>query len=420
MNYQKPKGTADILPINIAKWHFLENTLRNICEKYNVNEIRTPIFEHTNLFLRAVGDTTDVVNKEMYTFNDKKGRSITLRPEGTAGIVRAVVENKLYTNSNSVNKLYYMGPMFRYERPQNGRQRQFNQFGIELFGNGSPYLDVECIAIADEILQSFKINDCKLHINTLGDKESREAYNNALKKHFSKYIDDLCPDCKKRFNKNPLRILDCKIDKNHIAIKTAPKTLDYLTSNAKEHFENVCNLLDALNIKYEIDVNLVRGLDYYNHTVFEFISSNKKLGAGSTIIGGGHYNGLVEELGGPSYPGVGFAIGMERLLLALDEHKITNNLDIFVIDITNQSKKSVFKIVNDLRNLNYSVDMDFTGKSLKSQFKIADRYNSILTIVVGDEELTNNTLNIKINATNERCIISQNNIKDFLHSIFNK
>ena len=251
-------------------------------------------------------------------------------------------------------------------------------------------------------------------------KESREAYNNALKNHFSKYIDDLCPDCKKRFNKNPLRILDCKIDKNHIAIKTAPKTLDYLTNNAKEHFENVCNLLDALNIKYEIDVNLVRGLDYYNHTVFEFISSNKKLGAGSTIIGGGHYNGLVEELGGPSYPGVGFAIGMERLLLALDEHKITNNLDIFVIDITNQSKKSVFKIVNDLRNLNYSVDMDFTGKSLKSQFKIADRYNSILTIVVGDEELTNNTLNIKINATNERCIISQNNIKDFLYSIFNK
>ena len=312
MAYKAPRGTVDILPAQSGKWQELEQLLRTICANYNVKEIRTPIFEHTELFNRAVGDTTDVVSKEMYTFEDRKGRSMTLRPEGTAGIARAYVENKLYGMPEKLQKVYYMGPMFRYERPQNGRQRQFHQFGVEMLGVESPYVDVECMLMAVTVVKALGLKNIQLHINTLGDQESRDAYREALQNHFQPVLNELCHDCQVRYEKNPLRILDCKVDKNHPMMKTAPKTIDYLTDNAKAHFEKVCALLDDLEIDYVVDPNLVRGLDYYSHTVFEIISDDPKLGAGSTVGGGGRYNGLVEELGGPQTPGVGFAFGMER------------------------------------------------------------------------------------------------------------
>ena len=284
MGYSAPRGTVDILPGQSEKWIKLEQLLRTIAANYNVKEMRTPIFEHAELFNRAVGDTSDVVSKEMYTFQDKKGRYISLRPEGTSGIARAYVENKMYGLPEKLQKVYYMGPMFRYERPQNGRQRQFHQFGVEMLGVESPYVDVECMLMAVTVVEALGLQNVTLHINSLGDNESRDAYREALKDHFRDHLDELCGDCKARFEKNPLRILDCKVDAKHPAMKTAPKTIDYLSESAKNHFDKVCSLLDDLEIDYVIDTNLVRGLDYYSHTVFEIISDDPKLGAGATGI----------------------------------------------------------------------------------------------------------------------------------------
>ena len=317
MKYSIPRGTVDLLPENTKTWQYLEQLLRTVASNYNVQEIRTPVFESTELFLRSVGETTDVVNKEMYTFTDKGDRSLTLRPEGTAGVVRSFVENKLYVNPDKLTKLYYMGPMFRYERPQKGRQRQFHQFGVEMLGLESPYVDVECMNMAVTIVESLGLRNVKLHVNTLGDEASREAYKVALKEHFKPVLHELCSDCQARYEKNPLRILDCKVDKDHPSFATAPKTQDFLTPEAKAHFDKVCALLDDLEIDYEVDPNLVRGLDYYCHTVFEVISEDPELGNAATLGGGGRYNSLVEEVGGPSTPGVGFAFGMERLAIAL-------------------------------------------------------------------------------------------------------
>lgn len=332
MAYKAPRGTVDILPGKSAQWIKLEQLLRTISANYNVKEMRTPIFEHTELFNRAVGDTTDVVSKEMYTFEDKKGRSITLRPEGTAGIARAYVENKMFGLPEKLQKVYYMGPMFRYERPQNGRQRQFHQYGVEMLGVESPYVDVECMLMAITVVEALGLKDVKLHINSLGDDKSRDSYRKALQDHFRDCLDDLCYDCQQRFEKNPLRILDCKVDKNHPAMQNAPKTIDYLSDNAKAHFNKVIELLDDLEVDYVIDTNLVRGLDYYSHTVFEIISDDPKLGAGATVGGGGRYNGLIEELGGPATPGVGFAFGMERLLIALgDDDSDDDGIDVYVM-----------------------------------------------------------------------------------------
>ena len=283
MKYSAPRGTVDILPDASGKWEKLERILRTIASNYHVKEMRTPIFEHTELFNRAVGDTTDVVTKEMYTFEDKKGRSITLRPEGTAGIARAYVENKMYALPEKLTKVFYMGPMFRYERPQSGRQRQFHQFGVEMLGVESPYVDVECMMMAITVVKALGLENVKLHINSLGDEESRDAYRKALQDHFRPVLSDLCEDCNARFEKNPLRILDCKVDAKNEAMKSAPKTIDYLSESAKAHFDKVCALLDDLEVDYEIDTNLVRGLDYYSHTVFEIISDDPKLGAGSTV-----------------------------------------------------------------------------------------------------------------------------------------
>lgn len=417
MAYKAPRGTVDILPENSGKWQQLEQLLRTICANYNVKEMRTPIFEHTDLFNRAVGDTTDVVSKEMYTFEDKKGRSMTLRPEGTAGIVRAYVENKMYGMPEKLQKVYYMGPMFRYERPQNGRQRQFHQFGVEMLGVESPYVDVECMLMAVTVVEALGLKGVKLHINTLGDQESRDAYREALKKHFEPVLDQFCQDCRARYDKNPLRILDCKIDKDHPSMKDAPRTVDYLSDNAKEHFEKVCSLLDDLEIDYVIDTNLVRGLDYYSHTVFEVISDDPKLGAGSTVGGGGRYNGLVEELGGPQTPGVGFAFGMERLMIALgDSEEEEEGLDVYIMPLGSEAKDLAVQIIAMLRANGFSCDMDQCNRGLKGQFKSADRYQAHFSMIIGEEEVEKEVVNMKCNHSKEQTVVPLEDILAFIEN----
>ena len=417
MAYKAPRGTVDILPAQSGKWQELEQLLRTICANYNVKEIRTPIFEHTELFNRAVGDTTDVVSKEMYTFEDRKGRSMTLRPEGTAGIARAYVENKLYGMPEKLQKVYYMGPMFRYERPQNGRQRQFHQFGVEMLGVESPYVDVECMLMAVTVVKALGLKNIQLHINTLGDQESRDAYREALQNHFQPVLNELCHDCQVRYEKNPLRILDCKVDKNHPMMKTAPKTIDYLTDNAKAHFEKVCALLDDLEIDYVVDPNLVRGLDYYSHTVFEIISDDPKLGAGSTVGGGGRYNGLVEELGGPQTPGVGFAFGMERLMIALgDDHEDEEGLDVYIMPLGSEAKDLAMQIMTMLRANGFTCDMDQCDRGLKGQFKSADRFHAHFSMIIGDEEVQKEVVNMKWNHTKEQVEVPLENIVEFIEN----
>ena len=417
MAYKAPRGTVDILPAQSGKWQELEQLLRTICANYNVKEIRTPIFEHTELFNRAVGDTTDVVSKEMYTFEDRKGRSMTLRPEGTAGIARAYVENKLYGMPEKLQKVYYMGPMFRYERPQNGRQRQFHQFGVEMLGVESPYVDVECMLMAVTVVKALGLKNIQLHINTLGDQESRDAYREALQNHFQPVLNELCHDCQVRYEKNPLRILDCKVDKNHPMMKTAPKTIDYLTDNAKAHFEKVCALLDDLEIDYVVDPNLVRGLDYYSHTVFEIISDDPKLGAGSTVGGGGRYNGLVEELGGPQTPGVGFAFGMERLMIALgDDHEDEEGLDVYIMPLGSEAKDLAMQIMTMLRANGFTCDMDQCDRGLKGQFKSADCFHAHFSMIIGDEEVQKEVVNMKCNHTKEQVEVPLENIVEFIEN----
>ncbi|MCD8027898.1 MAG: histidine--tRNA ligase [Erysipelotrichaceae bacterium] len=415
MAYKAPRGTVDILPDKSAKWQKMEQLLRTICANYNVKEMRTPIFEHTELFNRAVGDTTDVVSKEMYTFNDKKGRSITLRPEGTAGIARAYVENKMYGYPEKLQKVYYLGPMFRYERPQNGRQRQFHQFGVEMIGIESPYIDVECMLMAVTIVQSLGLKNITLHINSLGDQDSRDAYREALKQHFKPVLNELCHDCQERYEKNPLRILDCKVDKDHPAMQDAPRTIDYLSDKAKAHFDKVCSLLDDLDIDYVIDTNLVRGLDYYTHTIFEVISDDPKLGAGSTVGGGGRYSGLVEEVGGPSAPGVGFAFGLERLMIAMGED--TDNqegIDVYVMPLGDKARDLAMQLITVLRAQGFICDMDYMGRGLKGQFKSADRFKAKFSIILGDEEVEKKVVNIKSNATREQVEVALDDVVSYI------
>ena len=417
MAYKAPRGTVDILPEKSGQWIKLEQLLRTISANYNVKEMRTPIFEHTELFNRAVGDTTDVVSKEMYTFEDKKGRSITLRPEGTAGIARAYVENKMFGLPEKLQKVYYMGPMFRYERPQNGRQRQFHQYGVEMLGVESPYVDVECMLMAITVVEALGLKDVKLHINSLGDNESRDAYREALQNHFKDALGDLCYDCQQRFEKNPLRILDCKVDKDHPLMKTAPKTIDYLSENAKAHFDKVIELLDDLEVDYVIDTNLVRGLDYYSHTVFEIISDDPKLGAGATVGGGGRYNGLVEELGGPTTPGVGFAFGMERLLIALgDEDGEDEGIDVYVMPLGAEAKDLAMQIITMLRANGFTCDMDYCDRGLKGQFKSADRNHAHFSMIIGEEEVKNEVVNMKCNHSREQTVVKLENIVEFIEN----
>ncbi|TES29662.1 histidine--tRNA ligase [Staphylococcus epidermidis] len=395
-----PRGTQDILPQDSAKWRYIENRLHTLMELYNYKEIRTPIFESTELFARGVGDSTDVVQKEMYTFKDKGDRSLTLRPEGTAAVVRSYIEHKMQGEPNQPIKLYYNGPMFRYERKQKGRYRQFNQFGVEAIGAENPSIDAEILAMVMHIYESFGLKHLKLVINSIGDSESRKEYNEALVKHFEPVIDTFCSDCQSRLHTNPMRILDCKIDRDKEAVKNAPRITDYLNNDSKSYYEQVKLHLDNLNISYVEDPNLVRGLDYYTHTAFELMIDNPEYdGAITTLCGGGRYNGLLQLLDGPDETGIGFALSIERLLMALDEEGISldvsEDFDLFVVTMGEDADRYAVKLINDLRRNGIKVDKDYLNRKIKRQMKQADRLNAKYTVVIGDQELENNEIGVK-------------------------
>ncbi|RAZ68542.1 histidine--tRNA ligase [Planococcus maitriensis] len=405
-NIQAPRGTYDVLPQESAKWQEVERTINELCNLYQYKEIRTPVFEHTELFQRGVGDTTDIVQKEMYTFQDRGDRSLTLRPEGTASVVRSYVEHKLFGQPDQPVKLYYTGPMFRYERPQAGRTRQFVQFGVEAIGSKDPAIDAEVIALAMDVYKSSGLKSLRLVLNSLGDTESRMAHKQALIEHFAPSIGEFCSDCQNRLEKNPLRILDCKVDREHPLMATAPSLADYLNEESAAYFAQVKAYLDELGIGYVVDPNLVRGLDYYNHTAFEIMSEAEGFGAITTLAGGGRYNGLVEDLGGPESPGIGFAMSIERLLLALEMEKVEigqgQSLDAYVIAMDAASKKKAMSIVRDLRANGISADMDFTDRKMKAQMKSADRKKARFVIVIGESELESGKAAVKEMATRDQ------------------
>ena len=396
MNYQTPRGTYDILPDEMNKWHDVERVIREKTALYRYHEIRTPYFETTNVFARE-NDSSDMVNKEMYTFRMGED-SYTLRPEGTAGVIRAFDQHKLYGSMEMPGRFYYMGAMFRHERPQKGRQRQFTQFGVENIGAKSPELDAETIALGYDIVKAMGISSVKVCINTLGDDASREAYREALKNHFTPHLDELCTDCHRRYEQNPLRILDCKIDHDLDCMKAAPSLSEYLNEESKEYFNRVLRGLDALGIPYEIDERLVRGLDYYTHTVFEVVSTRPESGAQPTIFAGGRYDHFVEYYGGPDMSGIGFAIGLERLIsLASEEGHVFEEdapCDAYVIGLGNVAD-AVLKSVQDLRHNGFVTEGNLVPRSLKAQFKSADRNQAKYIVIIGEDEVKNGTVNVK-------------------------
>lgn len=403
---KKPRGTEDILPNDSKIWRLIENTAHEICAKYGYKEIRTPVFEDTSLFSRGVGDTTDVVQKEMYTFNDKGGRSITLRPEGTASLVRSYIENSLYANPQPT-KLYYLISCYRYEKPQSGRLREFHQFGLECFGSDSSATDAEIITLAFEFFKTLGVKDLSLNLNSIGCEKCKPKYNEELKKYFSSHIDKLCDTCKDRLEKNPMRIIDCKSPVCQEVCANAPRMIDYLCEDCDSHFKQLTSYLDKLNIKYTIDPNIVRGLDYYTRTVFEITSD--ALGAQSTVCGGGRYNGLVEELGGKPTPGIGFAMGIERLILILKSQGIelgeSLGPNIFVASIGDNASLTAQKLVYDLRNKGLWAERDLCDRSVKAQMKYANKLGACYSIVIGDDEVLNNKASLKNMDTGEETIV---------------
>lgn len=404
MAYQRPKGTNDILPSESEKWQTIEQTARKLFNQYQFHEIRTPIFEHIEVISRSVGDTTDIVTKEMYDFHDKGDRHITLRPEGTAPIVRSFVENKLFgPEHQKPYKVYYMGPMFRYERPQKGRLRQFHQIGVEVFGSDNPATDVETMAMALQFFRELGIKDLRLVINSLGDQETRTAYRQALIDYLTPFKEQLSADSNRRLLENPLRVLDSKDEKDKAVVAGAPSILDYLSETAQKHFEAVTKMLDALNIAYEIDSNMVRGLDYYTHTIFEIMSDDPKMGAQSTICAGGRYNQLVAELGGPETAGFGFAMGFERLLMILEAQGITlaaqKPLNAYVVSLGEATNIEALQIVQSIRQAGFSAERDVMNRKAKAQFKTADKLNAQLVLTIGETELANGVVNVKNLAT---------------------
>ena len=405
----KPKGCHDIYGKEAKKWQYVNKLIESIMEKYNYDYIRTPIFESSELFHRGMGETTDVVTKETYDFTDRGDRKMTLRPEGTAGVVRSYVENKLYGEPGPV-KLYYNGTMYRYERPQSGRDREFTQFGVEVLGSDDPMVDAEVISIPVVLLATLGLKGVKVKINSLGDKESRDSYREALIEYFKPHINELCEDCQDRLMKNPLRILDCKVDKDNEILKNATKTLDYLNEESKERFDKVKSYLDELGIDYEVDSNLVRGLDYYNHTVFEIEASVEGFGSNNVLAGGGRYNGLVNLLGGPVTPCIGFACGIGRIVqaLTLEDVKlpIKEDLEVYVMYVSDTEKKYASSLVQYLRGNGFRVDTDYGNRSMKAQFKQADRLNSKYLIILNDEDLKNDEVKIKNNKTKKEDLVS--------------
>ena len=398
-----PRGTADKLPSQMYKWHTVEKAASQIAEAYGCKELRTPTFEHTELFQRGVGDTTDVVQKEMYTFNDKKGRSITLKPEGTAGAVRAALENGLL-NEALPFKLYYLTGCFRYEAPQSGRLREFKQFGVEYFGTNSPISDAELICLADSIFKFLKLENVTLEINSIGCPKCRAEYQKALKEYYGQYREQLCDTCKERLEKNPMRLLDCKSEICHGFAKKAPVILDYLCEECREHFDKVKSALDEMNIKYVINPRIVRGLDYYTNTVFEFISEN--CGTQGTICAGGRYNGLVEEIGGKSVPGLGFAMGLERVIMVMDaqnaEYEPAKGCDLFIAGTDEVSSMYAMGLVRQLREYGFWAECDIVGRSLKAQMKYADKIGANFSMVIGENEIQAGKAELKNMKTGEK------------------
>lgn len=401
MSFQKPKGTQDILPGAVEKWQYIEAKARELCSRYRYNEIRTPIFEHTELFQRGVGETTDIVEKEMYTFIDKGDRSITLRPEGTAGAVRAYIENKLYAEPE-LNKLYYIGPMFRYERAQAGRYRQFHQFGIEAIGSTDPALDAEVIALGYSFYMEVGISGLSVEINSVGNAASREAYRDALLAFLNPLRAQLCKDCQSRIDRNPLRVLDCKVDQH--LFEGAPSIFGSLDEECLTHFAAVQHHLGAMNIPFKVNQKLVRGLDYYTHTAFEYKASG--IGAIDTIGGGGRYNGLVGQIGGQDQPGVGLGLGLERTLLVLESQgktlPVESPLDVYIVGMGEKAEQQVVRLLFELRKAGVQAEKDYQGRKLKAQFKSADRYQARFVAILGDDELARGEINVKSQATGEQ------------------
>ena len=407
MSVNNVKGTRDIIGEEANAFNYIENLLKQICELFAYNEVKPPVLEHTELFVRGVGESSDVVRKEMYTFLDKAERSVTMRPEFTAGIMRLIIQNKLLATNELPLKTYYVGPVFRYERPQLGRYRQFYQFGVEAVGNNTAEIDVETIVLAYTILTSLNLENVSVKINTIGDEESRNNYRTALKEYFAKYLDQMCPDCHSRFELNPLRILDCKVPEDQKIVANAPKMKDYLSDNAKERFNKVLALLDNMEIPYEVDDTLVRGLDYYSETVYEFhyVSSNgNNYGA---IGAGGHYGGLVKELGGPDVAGVGFSFGIDRLYSVLRDDGLlpdglNNPIEIYVMPMGEVAKPLAMQTAAALRISGYRVDMCFEEAKLGNMFKRAERKGAQFAVIIGENEVNNQEVIVKNLATTEQ------------------
>lgn len=409
MKLQKPKGTQDILPADSAKWQYVENVARETFKKYNYGEIRTPMFEHYEVISRSVGDTTDIVTKEMYDFHDKGDRHITLRPEGTAPVVRSYVENKLFAPEvQKPVKVYYIGSMFRYERPQAGRLREFHQLGVECFGSKNPATDVETIAMAYQLFNTLGIKEVTLHLNSLGNTESRLAYRQALIDYLTPMRDTLSKDSQRRLDENPLRVLDSKEKEDKVAVENAPSILDYLDDESQAHFDEVRAMLDSLNIPYVIDTNMVRGLDYYNHTIFEFITTIDK--SELTICAGGRYDSLVEYFGGPETAGFGFGLGLERLLLVLYkqgiELPVEESLDVYIAVLGSGANGKALELVQAIRYQGFKAERDYLGRKIKAQFKSADTFKAKTVITLGESEVESGQVNVKNNATREEVTVS--------------
>jgi len=391
-----PKGTKDILQDQIYKWQYVEEKFRNIAGRYGFREMRTPTFEHTELFQRGVGDTTDIVQKEMYTFEDHAGRSITLKPEGTASCVRAFVENKQYADVQPT-KVFYIIPCFRYEKPQSGRLREFHQVGLEIFGTPDMLADSDVIAIAHDFLNEMGVTDIELRINSVGCPKCRAKYKDALKAFLKPHYDELCETCKDRYERNPMRVLDCKSEEDQAIVKDAPLMIDYLCDECRDAFEEVKAELDAMGIEYTVDPKIVRGLDYYTKTAFEFVSN--KIGAQGTVCGGGRYDNLVEEIGGPAVPGVGFGLGIERLLLLMEQSGVEipepERCECFITVMGDEGKKKGLELLHEMHLNGIKAQMDLLERNVKGQFKYAARLASRFTVVIGDEEIKNGTVQLK-------------------------
>lgn len=411
----KQKGTYDLYGEEAIKVLALRNIFENIMNNFNYSFIRTPVFESTELFKRTSGETSDVVSKEMYEFKDKKDRSLALRPEGTASVARCFIENKLYTDLP--RKFWYFEPMYRYDRPQKGRYREHFQFGCEAYGSNDARVDAEIISIPYHLFETLGLEGVKVRINTLGDNESRENYKKALVDYLKPHIDSLCEDCKERFNKNPLRILDCKVDKDNEILKNIPKTIDYLNEESKTFFDEVLSYLDSLEICYEVDPKTIRGLDYYTHTVFEIEADIKDFGAQNVLCAGGRYNNLVENLDGPATPAVGFGLGSERLLLALEHENIdialTKSVDVYVIPMT-LDKTFSFSLVYLLRTLGLSVETDYLNRKLANNFKYAEKINAKYTVVIGEDEIEKEYFTVKNMKTREEEKVSKNEFLKYI------